>query len=311
MEMQANEQEQAEQKEEAIKTIGALTNLVSPSFYLEQTGVEMTPIEKFLADYILDPTIYLSGGIGAFKHFNPSDVVRLQRLLKNNMIKPRNYSINEINALKRHLNELGVDVSKFNDQDFNKMLSIREANLHHIAPDVYNVVYLEESQFRIDAYNSNYKDKIGQITLKNSKEHPPHHNIGYIWNLTPQDNHLKGVSEQLYNSAIIADQQMYDKGIVSGEVLRQPEKTTKVLSRYQDKQIIDDTGVYNWESGQTSNNPVYLFNSPTYYTPTKSILFNPKSVSPTGKMKISWEDKDIYKSILPLTFLTTNNTNDN
>lgn len=104
---------------------------------------------------------------------------------------------------------------------------------------------------------------------------------------------------------------MYDKGIVSGEVLRQPEKTTKVLSRYQDKQIIDDTGVYNWESGQTSNNPVYLFNSPTYYTPTKSILFNPKSVQPTGKMKISWEDKDIYKSILPLTFLTTNNTNDN
>lgn len=175
MEMQANEQEQAEQKEEAIKTIGALTNLVSPSFYLEQTGVEMTPIEKFLADYILDPTIYLSGGIGAFKHFNPSDVVRLQRLLKNNMIKPRNYSINEINALKRHLNELGVDVSKFNDQDFNKMLSIREANLHHIAPDVYNVVYPEESQFRIDAYNSNYKDKIGQITLKIVKS--THHTI--------------------------------------------------------------------------------------------------------------------------------------
>ena len=100
MEMQANEQEQSEQKEEAIKTIGALANLVSPSFYLEQTGVEMTPIEKFLADYILDPTIYLSGGIGAFKHFNPSDVVRLQRLLKNNMVKPSNHSISEINTLK-------------------------------------------------------------------------------------------------------------------------------------------------------------------------------------------------------------------
>jgi len=75
----------------------------------------MTPIEKFLADYILDPTIYLSGGIGAFKHFNPSDVVRLERLLKNNMVKPSNHSISEINTLKRYLNELGVDVSKFND----------------------------------------------------------------------------------------------------------------------------------------------------------------------------------------------------
>lgn len=60
-----------------MKTLTGLSNLVSPSFYLEQTGIEMSPIEKFLADYILDPTMYLSGGIGAFKHFNPSDVVRL------------------------------------------------------------------------------------------------------------------------------------------------------------------------------------------------------------------------------------------
>ena len=57
------------------------------------------------------------------------------------MVQPTRHSISEITALKQHLNGLGVDVSKFSDLDFNKMLSIRDANLHHTAPDVYNVVY--------------------------------------------------------------------------------------------------------------------------------------------------------------------------
>ena len=299
MEMQANEQEQSEQKEEAIKTIGALGNLVSPSFYLEQTGVEMTPIEKFLADYILDPTIYLSGGIGAFKHFNPSDVVRLERLLKNNMVKPSNHSISEINTLKRYLNELGVDVSKFNDQDFNKMLSIREANLHHTAPDVYNVVSPTHKGLSVGAYDKTWSKTTptGLIYLDSKNGNFEVSNIFNLTQSSASKQKIKGISEQLYNASISVSDQLGKNGIISGGNLLQPEKTVKVLDKFTDKKQIGNNGLWHWDNGNaaTLNNPVYMLNIPTYETPVKSVVFNPNIINHRGQIKTNWNNKNIYK----------------
>ena len=300
LEAQEEEKKKSEQKEDAMKTLTGLSNLVSPSFYLEQTGIEMSPIEKFLTDYILDPTMYLSGGIGAFKHFNPSDVVRLQRLLKNNAILPKNQDPSKINALKQHLKGLGIDISKFSGTDFEKMLSIRDANLHHTAPDIYNIVEPVGNNTNIYSYNKNWEKQkpTGMISLQNKNNNL---NVGYIANLTKAPEkppQIKGISEQLYNASIITSNQIGNKGIVSGKHLMSPEPTSVVLDKYWNRiELPNEKGYWDWKDATKSkfDNPVYKLYEPTYKTPVKSVLFNPKTINHKGQMQIDWEDFNIYE----------------
>lgn len=46
--------------------------------------------------------------------------------------------------------------------------------------------------------------------------------------------------------------------------------------------------------------PIYLLKSGTYYTPTKSAYFNPTIIDENGQMHIDWNNKDIFKSLIPL-----------
>ena len=103
--------------------------------------------------------------------------------MKNNVVQPTRHSISEITALKQHLNGLGVDVSKFSDLDFNKMLSIREANLHHTSPDVYNVVSPTYKGFSVGSYDKtwNKNTPTGLIYLDNKNGN---FEVSNIFNLT-------------------------------------------------------------------------------------------------------------------------------
>ena len=181
------------------------------------------------------------------------------------------------------------------------MLAHRKRLLKETAPKVYNIVHPNKDMFTVVGYNRNWdpRQDIGRLSIKNKGYNKIDHlHIANIHNYTQEDparHPLKGVSEQLYNAAIIADKQMQNKGIITGELLKQPEKTTKVLSKFADKKLISNNGRYEWKAGITENNPIYLFVNPTYQTPVKSILFDPKTINRKGQMKIDWNNINIYK----------------
>lgn len=110
---------------------------------------------------------------------------------------------------------------------------------------------------------------------------------------------VKGMQEFLTNAAIKTNRQLKGKGVVSGEELWQPEKTSKMYSKYKNKQTIGNI----W--GKSQNNPVYLLTKETYDVPTKSILFDPSIIDDSGKMHVDWNNSDILKVFIPL--LTTLN----
>lgn len=95
-------------------------------------------------------------------------------------------------------------------------------------------------------------------------------------------------------------QQRGFKGIKSGEELLQPEKTTKMYKRYQNKIVLNNNGIYHWNSKTTNNNPVYLLKSPTQQIISKDELFDPSIIDENGKMYINWLDPNIYKSLIPI-----------
>lgn len=240
-------------------------------------------------------------GIG-YRYFNPNNTIRLQKFLTNNQLKHNpTYDNSEIEQLKNYLKTKNVDVEQFSNGELNTMLAHRKRLLKETAPKVYNIVHPNKDMFTVVGYNRNWdpKNYTGSIVLKNNLRNIDNKfHVKSIYNITqeyPDKVPLKGVSEQLYNAAIIADKQMQNKGIITGELLKQPEKTTKVLSKFADKKLISNNGRYEWKAGITENNPIYLFVNPTYQTPVKSILFDPKTINRKGKMKIDWNNINIYK----------------
>lgn len=75
--------------------------------------------------------------------------------------------------------------------------------------------------------------------------------------------------------------------------------------KYTDKEIVRHDGEWQWGrlSGNiqtTFDNPIYLLKSETYYIPTKSTYFNPIIIDKNGQMHIDWNNRDIFKSLIPL-----------
>lgn len=265
----------------------------------------------------------LGRGLGKiFKYFQPkiqnlNNTEKLQLLLQNNTSKPQTkFTIDEIQLLKQYLAQNNVDVSKFTNDDLQLILNIRKQALQNTAPKQYVISKPNEFGFRNYFYDQswNKKEPAGKIDILDLSGTKDLH-IGGIQNLTQNSGSnkvLKGVSEPLYNSAIIVDKQTKNKGIITGEDWRSPKATEKILERYKDKQKVGQYGERYWEDGNiTYGHDVYKFNQPTTQTPTKSLLFNPDIITDKGEMKPDWNDSDIFKTLIPLTFLYgTQNTNE-
>ena len=258
-----------------------------------------------------------------FKWFKPNNVQklnnteRLQLLLQNKITTPSaKFTTDKIELLKQHLLQNDVDVSKFTNDDLQLMLNIRKQSLQNTAPKQYVISEPNEFGFRNYFYDQSWskKEPAGKIDIIDLSGTKDLH-IGGIQNLTQNSGSnkvLKGVSEPLYNSAIIVDKQTKNKGIITGEDLRSPKATEKILDKYKDKQKVGQYGERYWDDGNiTYGHDVYKFNQPTTQTPTKSLLFNPDIITDKGKMKPNWNDSDIFKTLIPLTFLYgTQNTNE-
>lgn len=129
--------------------------------------------------------------------------------------------------------------------------------------------------------NSSYASSVGMVqNLSNGKEH--------------------GIQVNMTDAAINQAQQRGFKGVKSGEELLQPEKTTKMYKKYQNKMVLNNNGIYHWNSKTTNNNPVYLLKSPSQQIISKDELFDPSIIDENGKMYINWLDPNIYKALIPI-----------
>lgn len=128
----------------------------------------------------------------------------------------------------------------------------------------------------------------------------------------------RGVSEDLYNSAITIADQTNSPGVISGRRLLSPEQTYKIWNRFSNKKLISKEGKHSFNTGENvkrngnsytiNNGNIYLLQSPSKKIKTKaSNVFNPFIIDDKGKMYIDWNNKDIFKTLVPMYLYGENN----
>lgn len=206
---------------------------------------------------------------------------------------------NMTSRFAEYLKQQGVDISQFTDRDLLNLMSLRNESVNGNLPELGRFTLVSESKnggvpiYQSELYSG--KDNIignlsGTITSKDLK-------VNSVSKTNPKINAERGVSEDLYNSAIqYAKQQGYG-GVRTGDLLQSPEITYKVWDKFSNKELIGTFGEHSFNFGETIKNPelrsktildgnVYRLTTPTRFVPTKNqFMFHPSIVdSKTGKL---------------------------
>lgn len=210
------------------------------------------------------------------------------------------------------LKQGGVDISNISPEQLDIARKLRNIAIQEQAPSTYykSSYTLDNPRFysifkitnkkpvgKIDIINPFTKQwmtdrKISEEVINQRINNPSYaSSIGMVRNLSNGKEH--GIQVNMTDAAINQAQQRGFKGIKSGEELLQPEKTTKMYKRYQNKIVLNNNGIYHWNSKTTNNNPVYLLKSPTQQIISKDELFDPSIIDENGKMYINWLDPNI------------------
>lgn len=201
----------------------------------------------------------------------------------------------QLKLLAQQLESRGVDMTRITKSDLQKALDIRQQQLLKTGPRRKSIVAPDglqgNSKNTIIDYINN--EPVGEtITLKGSD---PYLHIGNVVNIKP--NVVHGVQERGLNSAAqIADDLNMD-GVIIAEWLKMPEISTSVYKHFPNKKLIRNNGYYEWATGATNNNPVYIITEPAQPVPTKSIIFDPIIINKNGKLRTKWKDKRIFRTI--------------
>ena len=216
-----------------------------------------------------------------------------------------------------YLESLGVDISKFGNSDIRRLQNLRRKTILESIPEnerVSSVEFLKNaSGTSLDINLNKSKDVIGNISGKVGKEGI---DIGFVENYRPLTE--RGVSEDLYNSAITIADQTNSPGVISGRRLLSPEQTYKIWNRFSNKKLISKEGKHSFNTGENvkrngnsytiNNGNIYLLQSPSKKIKTKaSNVFNPFIIDDKGKMYIDWNNKDIFKTLVPMYLYGENN----
>lgn len=210
------------------------------------------------------------------------------------------------------LKQGGVDISNISPEQLDIARKLRNIAIQEQAPSTYykSSYTLDNPRFysifkitnkkpvgKIDIINPFTKQwmtdrKISEEVINERINNPSYaSSIEMVRNLSNGKEH--GIQVNMTDAAINQAQQRGFKGIKSGEELLQPEKTTKMYKRYQNKIVLNNNGIYHWNSKTTNNNPVYLLKSPTQQIISKDELFDPSIIDENGKMYINWLDPNI------------------
>lgn len=235
-------------------------------------------------------------------------------------IGERNYPIEKIDVNKLGFQELElynkfkkakINIEKLSNNDLNELIKLRSKVITSSAPSDYNMhQIIDVKNIKTQKINAIRDNRIiGSLNLENpiNKLYPKNtYNIAHIVN--NKKGEIKGVGERLYNSGIEVAKQNNKQGIISGEKLASPESTIKTWEKYPNKKLINNKGEHSYGAFDNQvkdfNGKIYLLKDPTSkYIPTKSKIFDPSIIDSNGKMKIDWNNKDIYKGIIPLGIL--------
>lgn len=211
--------------------------------------------------------------------------------------------------LLEELQKNGVDISKVSFEDLNRALERRMYNIQKTAPESYTYVTPSNTWGNANITMSDIRkgQEVGRMELLPGHGADKYIHIGDTKNL---GKGAHGVSEKMLNSSTNVAKSLGKEGTLTGEELASPHITVNhVWPKFTDKKLIGNYGTHYW-SNHTSlpnqtNAPVYLIQKPTEYIPTKSIIFNPNIIDKFGKMKINWNDADIFKTISPIGIGTT------
>ena len=150
-----------------------------------------------------------------------------------------------------YLKQQGVDISQFTDRDLLNLMSLRNESVNGNLPELGRFTLVSESKnggvpiYQSELYSG--KDNIignlsGTITSKDLK-------VNSVSKTNPKINAERGVSEDLYNSAIqYAKQQGYG-GVRTGDLLQSPEITYKVWDKFSNKELIGTFGEHSFNFG--------------------------------------------------------------
>lgn len=167
---------------------------------------------------------------------------------------------NMTSRFAEYLKQQGVDISQFTDRDLLNLMLLRNESVNGNLPELGRFTLVSESKnggvpiYQSELYSG--KDNIignlsGTITSKDLK-------VNSVSKTNPKINAERGVSEDLYNSAIqYAKQQGYG-GVRTGDLLQSPEITYKVWDKFSNKELIGTFGEHSFNFGETILNSAKL-----------------------------------------------------
>lgn len=203
----------------------------------------------------------------------------------------------QLKLLAQQLETRGVDMTRITKSDLQKALDIRQQQLLKTGPRRKSIITPDELQGNVRNTIVDYinNEPVGEtIIIKGSD---PYLHIGNVTNIKPDVIH--GVQERGLNSAAQVANDLNMDGVVIAEWLKMPEISTNVYKHFPNKKLIRNNGYYEWTTGTTNTNPVYLITEPSKSVPTKSIIFDPIIINKNGKLRTKWKDKRIFRTIAP------------
>ena len=214
-----------------------------------------------------------------------------------------------LTSLENYLQKHGVDTKQLSNLDLMKLMDLRRKSVLESAPDEKHVVSTQLGNY-IEYELKKGDEILGTLntTLQGDKFH-----VGSVYKYAG-----KGVSKDLYNSALYNNKQLGKPGLIAGENLQSPEQTLHIYNKYFPKhRIISYTGQHKYNNGYHVNKTgkpytdnkgkvVDLKNPSEDQLPMKSLnIFHPNMIDKTKWIlkTPNWNDKNIYKTIIPGLFI--------
>ena len=223
----------------------------------------------------------------------------------------------------KKLQEAGVDLSKISFQDLRNSMNKRMQEIINTAPtDRFNMIVPEKDSeivHTIYDYSKPDGNKVVGRTKIGVEDGDAH--IVYTENVSNNPN-IHKVEERGLNSAIQFANQTGLNGVISGKQLLSAPKTYKVWVHIPEKEIISNRGMHQNANmipedapmrfiteaeemvGDSKESLYYPFGSiyrlkkpSSLETKTKSTIFDPTIIDNNGKMRIDWNNPNIFKAV--------------
>ena len=223
----------------------------------------------------------------------------------------------------KKLQEAGVDLSKISFQDLRNSMNKRMQEIINTAPtDRFNMIVPEKDSeivHTIYDYSKPDGNKVVGRTKIGVEDGDAH--IVYTENVSNNPN-IHKVEERGLNSAIQFANQTGLNGVVSGKQLLSAPKTYNVWKHFPEKEMVSNRGMHQNVNMVPEDTPmrfiteakemvgnskeslhfpfgsVYRLRKPSSLeTKTKSTIFDPTIIDNNGKMRIDWNDPNIFKAI--------------